>query len=312
MGAPAVRLARMGGTRNNIDSQHLGSQASGHKNNHDLRADFPQAGGLNASLPRYEIYAIKYGERMGTRGGVFVYGDPHDAPMPMDYFVWAIRNDGRTIVVDVGYAQEEGERRGRTFLRCPTEGLELIGINAKEVEDVIITHMHYDHAGNLEKFPKARFHIQDEELAYVTGRAMTHPVLRGSFALDDVTAMVRLVYGDRVVFHQGDDEIAPGVSVHHIAGHTRGLQSVRVNTERGFVVVASDAAHYYENLEKETPFATLENMYLMLEGYRRVRALAGSDAHLVPGHDPEVLERYPAPSKALEGIVARLDLAPLA
>ncbi len=267
---------------------------------------------MSASPSDYEIYAIKYGERMGTRGGVFVYGDPHDAPMPMDYFVWAIRNNQRTIVVDVGYGREEGERRGRTFLRCPTEGLKLIGIDAKEVEDVIITHMHYDHAGNLEKFPKARFHIQDEELAYVTGRAMTHQVLRRSFSINDVSRMVRLVYGDRVVFHRGDDEIVSGVSVHHIAGHTRGLQSVRVNTARGFVLVASDAAHYYENLEKETPFATLENMYLMLEGYRRVRALADSDSHLVPGHDPKVLERYPAPSRSLEGIAARLDLPPLA
>ena len=268
---------------------------------------------MSASSPVYEIFAVKYGERIGTRGGVFVYGDPHNAPMPMDYFVWAIRNQERVIVVDVGFGKEEGERRGRTYLRCPTEGLRLIGIDAEEVEDVIITHMHYDHAGNLQKFPKARFHIQDEEMAYVTGRAMTHPVLRRSFALEDVARMVRHdVLITRVIFHQGDEDIVPGVSVHHIPGHTRGLQSVRVSTARGFVVVASDAAHYYENLEKETPFSTLENMYLMLEGYRRVRALADSDSHLIPGHDPEVLKRYPAESGALEGIVARLDLPPSA
>jgi glyoxylase-like metal-dependent hydrolase (beta-lactamase superfamily II) len=260
----------------------------------------------------YEIYAIKYGHRMGTRGGMFFGADPHDAPVAMDYFVWAIRNGGRTIVVDVGFGKEEGERRGRTFLRCPTEGLKLVGIDAAEVEDVIITHMHYDHAGNLQKFPRARFHIQDEELAYVTGRAMTYRALRQSFALDDVSTMVRLVYDDRVVFHRGEEEIAPGISVHHIPGHTRGMQSVRVHTARGVVVVASDAAHYYENIETETPFVTLENMYLMLEGYRRVRALADSDAHLVPGHDPQVLRRYPPPSEDLEGVVARLDLPPRA
>ncbi|HSS63478.1 MAG TPA: N-acyl homoserine lactonase family protein [Gammaproteobacteria bacterium] len=267
---------------------------------------------MNGSLPAYEIYAVKYGQRMATHGDIFVHSDLHDAPFPMDYFVWAIRNRERVIVVDVGFGKKEGERRGRTFLRCPTEGLELIGINAQQVEDVIITHMHYDHAGNLDKFPNARFHIQDEELAYVTGRAMTYEVLRRSFALDDVTRMVKLVYEDRVVFHHGDDEIAPGVSVHHVPGHTRGMQSVRVDTARGLVVVASDAAHYYENLERESPFANLENMYLMLEGYRRVRALADSDSHLVPGHDPKVLKRYPAPSDALQGVVARLDLAPLA
>ena len=121
----------------------------------------------------YEVFAIKYGERVGTRGTIFVHGDPHDAPLAMDYFIWAIRNAERTVVVDVGYGRAEGERRGRTFLRCPTEGLRLIGIEAAAVRDVVITHMHYDHAGNLELFPNARFHIQDAELAFVTGRAMT-------------------------------------------------------------------------------------------------------------------------------------------
>ncbi|MDX1514215.1 MAG: N-acyl homoserine lactonase family protein [Gammaproteobacteria bacterium] len=264
------------------------------------------------TIPDYEVYAVKYGERMATRGGALVYGDPHDAPMAMDYFVWAIRSEERIVVVDVGYGREEGERRGRTFLRCPTEGLKLLGIDAAAVEDVVITHMHYDHAGNLAKFPNARFHIQDEELGYVTGRAMTHRFLRRSFNIDDVTEMVRMVYGDRVVFHAGDDDLYPGISLHHVPGHTRGLQSLSVNTRRGVVVLASDAAHYYENVEQETPFATLENMFLMLEGYRKVRALAGEDSRLIPGHDPEVLKRYPPPSKALEGIVAALHQAPVA
>ena len=261
-------------------------------------------------LPTYQVYAIKYGDRVGTRGTIFVHGDPHDAPLAMDYFVWAIRDGERTIVVDVGYGQAEGERRGRSFLRSPTEGLRLLGIEAGEVRDVIITHMHYDHAGNLALFPNARFHIQDDEMAFVTGRAMTHKALRHSFLLDDVLEMVRMVYGDRVVFHAGDDEIAPGISVHHIPGHTRGMQSVKVLTARGWVVLASDAAHYYESLTVGTPFLIHENMFLMLEGFRELRRLAPSDAHIVPGHDPAVLERYPAPTPELEGIVVKLDVEP--
>jgi hypothetical protein len=84
------------------------------------------------SLPSYEVYAIKYGERMGTRGGMFVQGEPNDEPLQMDYFIWAVRNAERTVVVDVGYGREEGERRARTFLRCPTDGLRLIGIDPSE------------------------------------------------------------------------------------------------------------------------------------------------------------------------------------
>lgn len=262
------------------------------------------------SLPEYEVFALKYGQRVGTRGAIFIGGDPHDAPLAMDYFVWAIRNAERTIVVDVGFAKAEGERRGRTCLRSPADALALIDIDAQTVENVVITHMHYDHAGNLELFPNARFHIQDEEMSFVTGRAMTHAALRHSFSLPDVLEMVRLNYGERVVFHAGDGELAPGIVLHHIPGHTPGMQSLSVHTARGWVVLASDAAHYYESLAHGTPFATHESMLGMLEGFRRLRILAPSDKHIVPGHDPAVMERYPAPSPELEGIAVRLDVEP--
>jgi len=262
------------------------------------------------ALPEYEIFAVKYAERTGTRGTVFVHGDPHDAPLGMDYFVWVMRSAERTVVLDVGFGKAEGERRGRTFLRCPTEGLAMLGVDAEAIDDVIISHMHYDHAGNLELFPNARFHIQDAEMSYVTGRAMTHKALRGSFVLADVQQMVAALYGDRVVFHDGDEDLFPGISLHHIPGHTRGMQSVRVHTARGWVVLASDAAHYYECLTDGRPFQTHENMYLMLEGYRRLRQLAPDDAHIVPGHDPEVLKRYPAPEPEMQGIVAALHQPP--
>lgn len=262
------------------------------------------------TLPVYEVFAIKYGDRMGERGKIFVHGDPHDAPLAMDYFVWVIRNEERTVVVDVGYGQTEGERRGRSFLRCPAESIKLVGGDPDTVEDVVITHMHYDHAGNLGLFPKARFHIQDEEMSFVTGRAMTHKALRHSFVLDDVLQMITMLYGDRVVFHNGDEDLLPGITLHHIPGHTRGLQAVRVHTKRGWVVLASDVAHYYESLEKGTPFLTHENLFQMLEGFRHVQTLGATKDHIVPGHDPLVLQRYPAPSPELEGIVAQLDVAP--
>lgn len=258
----------------------------------------------------YEAYAVLYGQRVGTRGAMMLHGDPHDQPMPMDYYVWALRSKARTLIVDLGFGREDGTGRGRQWLRCPTEGLAAIGIDASAVRDVIITHLHYDHAGNLEKFPNARFHLQDSEMEFATGRAMTHKALRHSFTVDNVTDMVRMLYRDRVVFHDGDADIAPGVSVHHIGGHTRGLQVVRADTARGKVVLASDASHYYENLQSGIPFATVENITLMLEGHRRLRQLADSDDHIVPGHDPLVMRRYPAPSPQAEGIAVRLDVTP--
>ena len=258
----------------------------------------------------HEVYAIKYGERTGTRGQIFLGGDPHDAPLDMDYFIWAVRDGRRTFVVDVGYGRSEGEGRGRTFLRGPDEALALVGIDTAEVTDVVITHMHYDHAGNLGAFPNARFHLQDAEMAFVTGRSMTHRALRHSFRLRDVVEMVELVHDDRVVFHDGDEPFAPGVDLHHVPGHTPGQMSVGIDTPRGRVVLASDAAHYYESFERSRVFLAHESVTDMLEGYRRLRTVADSGDHIVPGHDPLVLDRYRPPSPELAGTVASLHEPP--
>jgi glyoxylase-like metal-dependent hydrolase (beta-lactamase superfamily II) len=262
------------------------------------------------STPVYEVYALRYGTREAPASQCFVAADPHEGPRTMDYFVWAVVGDGRSLVVDVGFGAKEGARRGRTFLRDPIDALAGIGVDAGTVDDVVITHLHYDHAGNLARFPRARFHLQDTEIAFATGRAMTHRFLRQSYALEDVLETVRMVHGGRVAFHDGDEEIWPGISLHHVPGHTRGMQSVRVPTRRGWVVLASDAMHYYENLEAGRPFATVVDIQGMLDGHRKVLGLAESASHLIPGHDPEVMRRYPAVSPALEGVAVRLDAEP--
>ena len=261
----------------------------------------------NLSGSMYELYAIKYGERVGTRGAIFIGGDPHDAPLPMDYFIWAIRNEDRVIVVDTGYSQEDGEARGRTFLQSPAAGLESIGIDPAEVDDVIISHMHYDHAGNLALFPNARFHIQAVEMAFATGRGITFGVLRHSFTVDHAVDMVRANFADRVTYYHGDGDVAPGVKVHFIGGHAPGLQAVSVETGRGRVVLAADAAHYYESIFKERAFQTHVHMPGMLEGFRTLRRLAPNDSHIIPGHDPDVLRRYPSASPMTDGMIVRLD-----
>ena len=117
------------------------------------------------TIPTYEVYAIKYAERATSSHGTFIYKDAHDAPMDMDYFIWSISGGGKTYVVDLGFDRRY-ERGSRHLLRTPAEGLDLLGVNPAEVEEVIVTHMHYDHAGSMPDFPNARFHIQDEEMAF--------------------------------------------------------------------------------------------------------------------------------------------------
>ena len=263
------------------------------------------------TLLPYEVYVIRYAWRpLLRRKDNFLGGDPLDAPMPMDYNIWAVRNSERTLVIDVGFSQEVGERRGRTYLRAPREGLALLGIKSEEVRDVIITHMHWDHIGTLHDFPVARFHVQDKEMAFVTGRYMRYEQFNYAIEVDDVMSMVRNVFTNRVIFHNGEAEIAPGISVHHTGGHTKGMQCVRVFTKRGWVVLASDVCHYYENIETNRFFRLAFDLGEMADGFDILRRLASSPNHIIPGHDPEVMKRYPAAFLGAEGIVARLDVDP--
>ncbi len=259
------------------------------------------------SAAQYEVYAVKYAHHARRASENFIGGDPHDGPMPLDYFVWLVRGAGREIVVDTGFSAAMAAKRAREHLRCPTEGLRLLGCEAAALREVVISHLHYDHVGNFDLFPAATLHLQDLEMRYATGRHMCQPVFRGAFEVEDVVGMVRGVYAGRVRFHDGDAEIAPGITTHLIGGHTMGLQVVRVATRRGWVVLASDAAHFYANMDEARPYPIVYNLGDMVEGWRRLRELADSPGHIIPGHDPLVLERYPAPSNALEGIVARLD-----
>ena len=258
-------------------------------------------------MAQYEVYAIKYAHHARRASENFLGGDPHDGPMPLDYFVWLIRGGGREVVVDTGFSAAMGAKRQRDHLRCPTEGLRQLGCDAAAVKDVVVTHLHYDHIGNFDLFPAATFHLQDLEMRYATGRHMAQAVFRGAYEVEEVVGMVRRAYAGRVRFHDGDGELAPGISLHLIGGHTMGLQVVRVATRRGWVVLASDASHFYANMEQVRPFPIVFNVADMVEGYARLRALADSPAHIIPGHDPLVLERYPAPTTSLHGIAARLD-----
>jgi glyoxylase-like metal-dependent hydrolase (beta-lactamase superfamily II) len=260
--------------------------------------------------PEYRLYALRYATRAARRGDHFIGGDPHDVPMPMDYFIWAAIGPERTFVIDMGFTAEVGRKRKRDYLRCPVEALRLIDIDPADVGDVVVTHLHYDHAGNFDKFPNARFHIQEPEMHFVAGRHMQYHGIAHGYEPDDVCSVIRLNFARRVVHYDGDGEVAPGIRVHRTGGHTDGLQFVTVHTARGWVVVASDASHFYDNFTDYRPFTRAFNVGDMMTAFDRLRSLAPSPDHIIPGHDPLVMHLYPPATPELEGIVVRLDVDP--
>ena len=185
----------------------------------------------------YEICAVRYAHLERTASHNFIGGDEHDGPMPLDYYVWTIRGPRVLFVLDTGFDAATGAARGRQLVQPVAAGLAAVGVDPAQVTDVIISHMHYDHAGNHELFPRARYHLQTEEMAFCTGRAMCHAVMRAPYEACDVQAMVGKLFAGRVVYHDGVAELAPGITLHRVGGHTRGLQVVRVHTQRGWVVL---------------------------------------------------------------------------
>lgn len=266
---------------------------------------------IGQPLVPWDVFALRYAEHTGrTAHENLLSGDPHESGANLDYFLWLVRRGAEVVVIDTGFGAAAAAARGRRLLRDPVEALALMGVEAATVEQVILTHLHYDHAGSLMPFAAARFHVQEAEAAHATGPCMCDPKARAPFDVENIVDYVRKLYAGRVVFHQGDAELAPGLWLHAVPGHSAGLQAVRVFTARGWVVLASDATHFYANMARRDPFPVLVDAAAVVRGFDRLEALAPSRDHIVPGHDPGVMRAYP-PVPGLEGIAVRLDSAPV-
>lgn len=260
----------------------------------------------------YEIYAIRYAVNAGRlRGQNFILEAKPAEPLQMDFYFWVIIGGDKPIVIDTGMHSDKAAKHGHTMIMDPVDGLNALGVDPGAVETVVMTHMHYDHTGNAEAFPKARFLLQAEEMAYATGPWMEKPWFRRAYEVDEIGRFVRYLHEGRLELHGRDRRVADGVSVHWVGGHCAGQEVVRVRTARGWVVLASDALHYYEEYERGVPFAVAFNLSDMIAAHDRIRELADSDRHIVPAHDPRVAALYPAARPELAGKVFRVDVEPL-
>jgi glyoxylase-like metal-dependent hydrolase (beta-lactamase superfamily II) len=255
----------------------------------------PLLAGLAAG-PAYEVLALRYGTWLTTRAHCFLgyerYGEP-DAALRMDFFLWVLRDARRTIVVDTGFDPEVAERRGRACLISPTRALALAGVEPATVEQLVITHLHYDHIGNLDAFPAAAIHVHGRELDFWRSPLAA----RGQFAAlvepRELAALESAERAGRVRRIEHDAELAPGVHALWTGGHTPGQLIVAVMGRSAPVVLASDALHFHEELDRDRPFAVLSDLPEMYAGYDLLRQLAARGARIAPGHDPAVMSEFP-------------------
>ncbi|MGP4014746.1 N-acyl homoserine lactonase family protein [Saccharopolyspora sp. 5N708] len=258
----------------------------------------------------YEVLAVRFATRQTVASQVYlnyhVYGEP-DRPLGMDYFFWVLRGTERTIIVDTGFTPQVGDRRGRT-MTCPVpEALGRLGIDPAGIDQVVITHGHYDHTGNIDLFPRAEILISARELDFWTG-PYAHRVQFGHSAEPpDIVAISNADRDGRVTRLPERHQLAPGIELREIGGHTPGQLAALVRTDGGTVVLASDAVHYYEEVELDRPFLVVADLEAMYRGFDELAALAAEPGTvLLPGHDPLVLERFEPLDPADPGFAVRV------
>jgi glyoxylase-like metal-dependent hydrolase (beta-lactamase superfamily II) len=258
----------------------------------------------------YRVLAARYAERETTLSRIYyawpTYGEP-DGPVRMSYYFWVLQPPaGPPLIIDTGFDPSLAARRGRPCTIAPAKLLERLGIDGRGVQQVVVTHLHFDHIGNLELFPNACFTVAERELAFWSGpvaqrlQFAAHGDPRGVEYLLRAKAEGRL----REVDHTLD--VAPGVSVERVGGHSPGQLIVSVATAGGNVLLASDAVHYYQELELDRPFAVVADLAEAYSAFDVINQARARGAMFVPAHDPLVMERHPPADPSLVGLAVEL------
>lgn len=259
---------------------------------------------VKSPAPTYEIYALKYAGPFTSSVAFVLWNEGWDEQIERNYYVWAIKGSNGWTVVDTGTGLTQATERQLAGYSNPVDVLARIGIDGSNVENVILTHMHFDHAGGMEMFPaafpKAEFYVQRKEFDFW----VKNPIARRKpfQAITDVEAnktISALEGTERLVIVDGDRTIMPGVELLLAPGHTVGLQAVAVSTAKGTAIVASDCAHIARSFKEDIPSCLITDIVSWLQSYDKLRSIASSLDLIFPGHDTDMLDKY---SKVAEDV----------
>ncbi|MEV0161849.1 N-acyl homoserine lactonase family protein [Nonomuraea fuscirosea] len=256
----------------------------------------------------YEVLAIRYATRATSRAQTFLnhhlYGEP-DTPIDMDFYLWVARNEQRTVIVDTGYsAASKGHRAPREDLSAPVEALAALGVLPEDSPQVIVTHAHYDHIGNLHAFPSSEVILARAEFEFWTGPYAGRRQFSYTTEPEELEHLRQVRDEGRATLIDGATQIAPGIEVIPVGGHTPGQVVVQVATESGQAVLASDAVHFYEEVVLDRPFTYLTDLTGTYRAYDLLREMTQAPGSaLVAGHDAGVMTRFPLLPGAGEQVV---------
>jgi len=252
----------------------------------------------------YEVYAVQYATLPAFPVRALVADADSSRRIDIAMMVWILRGTGgRVVLVDAGFHRDHYIKRWnpQNFL-LPSKAIEKLGISPEDVTDLMITHMHWDHAGSVDLFPKARVWIERDEFEYYTmgeGKSGNNDVDR-----EDAALLTSLKDQGRLMLVEGDaKEILPGIIVYTGGRHTYASQFVGVRTKGGrTVILASDNMYLYENLERHAPIAQTFDAVSNLKAQDRMKQLASEIRLIVPGHDSEVFRRFSIPGNGIARI----------
>jgi glyoxylase-like metal-dependent hydrolase (beta-lactamase superfamily II) len=247
-------------------------------------------------MTSWSLTALRYGSRMTTRADVFLrYAEYHepDGPQEMTYYLWVLRSGTQTIVVDTGYSASGGGRRGRSFLVEPLEALRRAGVDPGAVDAVVNTHLHYDHTGHLDAFGDAPVLVPRTEVEFWNGPLAGRRQLGAHIEPAEVASVAGRARSGTIALMGPDHEVAPGVRSVEVGGHSPGQTILLIDGAEGPIVLASDAVHFYEELELDRSCAILVDLARVYRAYDTIRELADRGARVVAGHDPLVMDRFP-------------------
>lgn len=250
--------------------------------------------------PTYEVYAIRYATIPQFPVAALIKGADTSRKMDLAMMVWLLKgSNGRNVLVDAGFHRDDFIRRWHpTEFVAPNEAVARAGVKASDVTDVIVSHVHWDHLDGIDLFPNARVWLQREEFEHhldSTGTVKDRAIDAG-----DAKLLADIARQGRLTLVDGDGkEILPGITVFTGGKHTFASQYASVHTASGTVVIASDNAYLYENLERHVPIAQTLDTASNLNAQRRMLAMASEPRLIVPGHDPAVFVRFPQPGNGI-------------